>query len=104
MKKGRNWFFFALKIFPLVAFALAVHQQGSADLGQAFGAFLQSFRFEFIANVLQDVFNAMSVNVPTFAIDYSSWLVLVLLVQIMYDVVTFLPEFARGAFERVVKS
>lgn len=102
--KKRNWFFFSIKIFPLVAFALAVHQQGATDLAQSFGTFITTFRFDMIANVLQDVFSAMSVNVPTFAIDYASWLVLVLLVQIMYEVVVFLPEFARGAFERVVKS
>lgn len=96
----RNWFFFALRLFPLVAFVLAVHQTGVANLGDLLTEFMAFFQWDFISDILVNALGTMGVAVPTFACAYASWLVLVLFVQILYDVVAFLPEASRWLFER----
>lgn len=99
-KHKRNWFFFALRLFPLVAFCLAVHQGGAVNLYSNFETWISYFRFEFVYDILSDVFMAIGSEVPLAVLDYASYLVMVLFAQICYDVIVFLPDFARGAFER----
>lgn len=104
---ARNWFFFALKLFPLVSFCLAVHQVGGSIDGQGlatfFDEYMVGFEFAYIYELFENVFSTIGMGFHEGVARYVSYLVLVLFIQIMYDVIVFLPDFCRSAFERWTK-
>lgn len=105
-KSRKNWFFFSVKIFPLVTFALACHQMGFGDsfggveLAEQFTMWMENFSFATISNWLYDMLTVAGLGGSQSICHYASYLIGVLFLQIGYDVIVFLPEFCRSAFGR----
>lgn len=91
----RNWFFFALSLFPLVFVCLAAW--GGLGTTTPDISFCNSAA---IYNILTEIVTAAGFGVPSFVLQYVSYLIVVLFLHICYDAITFIPNFLRGCFER----
>lgn len=101
--KTRNWYFFALCLFPLVLIVLAFQKSGAQDWSVYLTSYFDLFKVQPIYSGLSSVFSTASMSVPSFAVSYCSYLVFIVFLRICYEVIVFLPKFCLGVFERKMK-
>lgn len=108
--KRRNWYFFALTLFPLVAFITmtwgATGDGHISDIiyGTPFQEWMQQFEFPPFSSLLNNVLDrAFSYTMSSAITSYISYLIVLTFVKICYEVIVFLPKFVGSLFERRMK-
>lgn len=100
MKNNRNWYFFILKLFPLVIAFACAWGNGLQDVTTNINSILLYFNIGAISTILNTILNSMQWVMPTGIVAYVTYLIAITIVQIMYDLIMFLPNFCRGVFDK----
>lgn len=94
-KKADVIFWLLVTFLPIILYIVNAFSGISND----FFAFVgENFTFDFVANVFNDLFMT-AFNSTSPVVNLLSYFVSVEILHILYDVIVFLPRFARKAFE-----
>ena len=87
-------FWWLMWLVPLIGGILCICTSGTHDYA-AFINFLDNFSFDFVADILVDMFGVASLQLPDFLVFFLSYVVSVELCHLLTDVLIFIPRFAH---------
>lgn len=96
-KKIDGVFWFIIAILPLIIYLINFFHTGASTTN--FTTFLEPFKFDFIANLLNNIF-IDNYSLPIELTNYLSWFCAVEIVHILVDAVLFVPRFAHKVLAR----
>lgn len=98
-RKLDAFFWFVVSMLPIILYIVNLYNGGSND----FFAFINdNFTFSFVKTVFDDVFDVAFSSVSPVT-GLLSYFVSVEILHIMFDVLVFLPRFAKKMIGRVVE-
>lgn len=97
-KKLDCLFWWLVAVLPLLLYCIVYFKSATAI---TFNEFIEPFRFDFVANSLEQIASTASIAIPTVLINYLSYFVVVEIAHLFIDAIIFLPKFARTALEGV---
>ena len=96
-KKFDYLFWFLIDILPIIIyFILCFRASNAID----FGTFITGFRFDFVADIFNEIFTE-NLTFPVVLVDYLSYFCSVGIIHIFVDFVLFIPRFAHNALSKL---
>ena len=87
-------FWWLIWLLPIIGGFIVLATNGAHDFS-VFMSFLNNFTFDFIADILVDMFGVASLQLPDVLLALMSYIVSVELCHVLVDVLVFIPRFCH---------
>lgn len=95
-KKLDCLFWFLITLLPLIGYFIAYFRTGTAV---PIAEYVALFRFDFVADLMLQIFSFGGESINVILVDFASWLVLIELVHILVDAILFIFRVVRSWLE-----